>query len=411
MLEQHADRKTNLATLLMKLGVCAALVFANVLSVSASLFAQDQAQQERPQAYYTVIPHKSVIPGAFVAPVSGTTIPLWNYSIKSPLDNNTYSGTMVGRSPFFHGARTTNVPTIIVPLKIVFSGGATFDPTATDSTCSPSGTPLSLTQHSPLFTPLDITMGGVDMGVTQYIDAFQRANFFTEVSPTGSRYHTALSPVTTLSAVTVNVPAADGSVFSTTSFGGCGGTIGVMNINWFDPEVTGTIIPSLAASGVGPSNFAFFVLKNVVMTSGTPSFPSNCCILGYHSAFAAAGSPVQTYSPADYDTSGIFSGVSTVTAMSHEIGEWMDDPIPTNIASTPAWGHIGQVGGCQTNLEVGDPLSGTEFPPLLASNGVTYHMQELAFFSWFYRQVPSIGVSGFYSDNDTFSSDAGAVCH
>jgi hypothetical protein len=147
-------------------------------------------------------------------------------------------------------------------------------------------------------------------------------------------------------------------------------------------------------------------MKNVVMTSGTPSFPTNCCILGYHGAF---GSPVQTYSPADYDTSGIFSGVSTLTAMSHEIGEWIDDPIGSN--PTPLWGHTGQVSGCQSNLEDGDPLSGTEFPPLLAANGFTYHMQELAFFSWFYRQSPSLGVNNWFSDNNTFTSDAGAVCH
>jgi hypothetical protein len=408
MLKPYATRETNLRKILMTLGVCTAVLFASVLGLTASLFAQDPASLERPQAYFTVMPPKNISPEALLAPVSGTSIPMWNYSIKSPLDNNTYSGTMVGRSPFFHGARTTNVPTIIVPLKIVFSGGATFDPTATDSTCSPSGTPLSLTQKSPLFTALDITMGGVDMGVTQYVDAFQRANFFTEVSPTGARYHTALSPLTTLPVVTVNVPAADGSVFSTTSFGGCGGTLGVMNINWFDPQVTGTIIPSLAGSGVGPTNFPIFLMKNVVMTSGTPSFPSNCCILGYHGAFSNGGSPLQTYSPVDYDTSGMFSGVSTVTAMSHEIAEWMDDPAGNN--PTPLWGHIGQVSGCQGNLEDGDPLSGTEFPALLAANGVTYHMQELAFFSWFYRQVPSIGVNGWFSDNNTFTSDAGPAC-
>jgi hypothetical protein len=397
---------TNLRTVLMKLGVCAALLFAIVFGTTASLFAQDAATVERPQAYFTVLPPKGINAQDVIAPASATTIPMWNYSVTSPLDGHTYSGTMVGRSPFFHGARTTDVTTVIVPLKIVFSTGATFDPTATDSSCSPSGTPLSLTQKSPLFTPLDISMGGVDMGVTQYEDAFQRANFWTNVSPTGSSYHTVLSPVTALSsAVTVNVPAADGSVFSTTPYGGCGGTIGVMNINWFDPEVTGTIIPSLAGSGVGPTSLPIFLLKNVVMTSGTPSFPSNCCILGYHGAF---GNPLQTYAPVDYDTSGIFTGVSTLTAMSHEIGEWMNDPVGNN--PTPAWGHTGQVSGCQSNLEVGDPLSGTEFPALLASNGFTYHMQELAFFSWFYRQVPSIGVNDWYSDNGTFSQDAGAAC-
>ena len=373
---------------------------------TARLFAQDSAPLDRPQAYSTVIPLKGVGAETVRAAVqNSTTIPLWDYSVTSPLDDQVYSGVMVGRSPFFNGARTTNIPAFVVPLIIKFSDGTVFDPTATDHTCSPAGTPANLTQNSPLYVPLDIKMGSVDIGTAQYLDAFQRGNFWTNVSVTRNRYHTTLSPVTVLSAVTVNVPSADGSVFSTTPYGGCGGIIGVMNINWFDPMVTGTIIPNLASQGVGPTTFPLFLMKDVVMTSGTPSFPSNCCIAGYHGAF---GSPLQTYATADYDTTEIFGGTSDITAMSHEIGEWMDDPIGNN--PTPLWGHTGQVSGCQNNLEVGDPLSGTDFPQLLATNGVTYHPQELAFFSWFFRQSPSLGVNGWYSDNGTFTQDAGALC-
>jgi hypothetical protein len=43
-------------------------------------------------------------------------------------------------------------------------------------------------------------------------------------------------------------------------------------------------------------------------------------------------------------------------------------------------------------------------------NGVMYMPQELAFFSWFYRQSPSIGINGWYSDNGTFRTGAGPVC-
>jgi hypothetical protein len=39
---------------------------------------------------------------------------------------------------------------------------------------------------------------------------------------------------------------------------------------------------------------------------------------------------------------------------------------------------------CQNNLEVGDPLSGTNFSPIGGRNGFTYHLQELWFFSWLY---------------------------
>jgi hypothetical protein len=373
---------------------------------TARLFAQASAPLDRPQAYSTVIPLKGVGAETVRAAVqNSTTIPLWDYSVTSPLDDQVYSGVMVGRSPFFNGARTTNIQAFVVPLIIKFSAGTVFDPTTTDHTCSPAGTPANLTQNSPLYVPLDIKMGSVDIGTGQYLDAFQRGNFWTDVSVTRNRYHTTLSPVTVLSAVTVNVPSADGWVFSTTPYGGCGGIIGVMNINWFDSMVTGTIIPNLASQGVGPTTFPLFLMKDVVMTSGAPSFPSNCCIAGYHGAF---GSSLQTYATADYDTTGIFLGTSDITAMSHEIGEWMDDPIGNN--PTPLWGHTGQVSGCQNNLEVGDPLSDTEFPELRAANGITYHPQELAFFSWFFRQSPSLGVNGWYSDNGTFTQDAGAVC-
>jgi hypothetical protein len=43
-------------------------------------------------------------------------------------------------------------------------------------------------------------------------------------------------------------------------------------------------------------------------------------------------------------------------------------------------------------------------------NGVTYHLQELAFYSWFFG-TPSIGVGSVFSNNGTFATDAGVICH
>jgi hypothetical protein len=85
----------------------------------------------------------------------------------------------------------------------------------------------------------------------------------------------------------------------------------------------------------------------------------------------------------------------------------MNDPYIIN--GTPAWGHTGQVAGCQNNLEVGDPLTGVEAPRVVMPNGFTYHLQELAFFSWFFGN-PSLGIHGWDSDNGTFLTDAGPVC-
>ena len=100
--------------------------------------------------------------------------------------------------------------------------------------------------------------------------------------------------------------------------------------------------------------------------------------------------------------------------MSHEIAEWMDDPTTSN--AVPAWGAEGQVpaGSCQGNLEVGDPLSpgfSTTTNPFFftdTSTGVTYTLQELAFYSWFLGSNPSLGAGGKYSDNGTFSGYAKA---
>jgi hypothetical protein len=256
-----------------------------------------------------------------------------------------------------------------------------------------------------MLVPIDFKMGSVDVGTAQYVDAYQRANFWSRVSVTGGRYHTVLSPVTTLAAVTVNVPSGDGATFSTAQFSGCN-PLGVMTINWFDSFVTGTLLPALAAQGVGPTNFPLFLMKDTVMSTGATPSLATCCILGYHGAI---GFPTQTYSPVDYDTTGIFTGTTNISVLSHEVGEWMDDPLGNN--PTPSWGHVGQLlHSCQGNLENGDPLSGKLFPAVLAPNGQTYQPQELAFFSWFLRQSPSLGVNGWFSDNATFTTDAGAVC-
>ena len=94
--------------------------------------------------------------------------------------------------------------------------------------------------------------------------------------------------------------------------------------------------------------------------------------------------------------------------VSHEAAEWMDDPYVVN--NTPPWGNTGQVAGCQGNLEVGDPLTGSLAPRIFMPNGYTYSLQELADFSWFFGK-PSLGIHGWFSDNGTFLTDAGPPCH
>ena len=308
-----------------------------------------------------------------------------------------FTYTMIGKDPFVTQSNpVTNVKTWVID--VVFNNGSdTFDPNASDPCDPATAGALYRTINSPIFKKKKYKWGGTPIGngaATQYVDAFQRSEFWSQTKPTGINpgYNTNVkleSPLLT-------------STFYTTSgwpeyTGGCEPLLEV-DINTFDSSVQSSLIPAAAGSfPVGPKTFPLILVHNVVFYDGTPS---NCCILGYHNAYS---SPVQTYGVADFDTTGAFgASVHDVSAMSHEVAEWMNDPTTNN--PTKPWGHIGQVSGCQGNLEVGDPLSGTVFGVPLG--GFNYTVQEMAFFSWFYHQSPSIGVNGWYSNQGTFTSPA-----
>src|SRR5262249_53318874 len=185
------------------------------------------------------------------------------------------------------------------------------------------------------------------IGNAQVTDAFQRAEFWKYAQPTGINptYHVNLS-WTTASPITVNVP---NTAMATAPIGCGNGLLGAAEINWLDSRLQSTVIPAL---GIGPSTVPIFLLHNFVEYVSTTN---NCCVLGYHNAYNVSAG-VQTYGLGMYDNSGAFGGSADISVLTHEVAEWQDDPYGNN--TTPAWGHIGQVSGCQTNLEVGDPLSG-----------------------------------------------------
>lgn len=311
-------------------------------------------------------------------------------------NGGSYSTTMVGRNPFLRGKLPTHTKVPVFPLVLTFNSdpGTTFDPRVPSANnCTAGHTVTELLQNSPLFTPYPFTSNGVNVGPAQYIDAFQRSEFWSLIN--GANYHTIMD---------LSYPAAIGITIGTsvgfTQNIGCTGKVGFIEINAYENFIQTVLIPYVKTNyGVDATQFPMFLQSNVYWYINTPSV---CCVLGYHNAIGAG--PIQTYSPTAWDSSGIFGAVAQDGAVAtHEIGEWANDPYVNN--PTPAWGHIGQVGGCQGNLEVGDPLTGTQFPPLVGVNGYTYHMQELAFYNWFIGG-PSLGTGGKYSNNGTFKGFA-----
>ena len=316
--------------------------------------------------------------------IVASTIPTWTGT------DGSYSYTMAGANPAVAGAGTTTITANLIPLIVTFSDGNKFDPTAT-GTCS-AQSPVSLVQASPLFANYSFSAGTTSFGSTQYHDYFQRANFFQYTGPSGvsPNYHLLFSPAQ-LTAVSITVPAASGSTVAASC-----GRLGQMEYTWFSTYMQNTVLPALSSMGVASSSLPVFVLYNTVLYQTTTT---NCCILGYHGTYNG-----QLYAIADFDTSGNFGATKDVASMSHELGEFVDDPSASN--PTPSWGNIGQVTGCQTNLEVGDPLTGTIFT-MTSPSSYVYHLQELAFKSWFYNDATSSGVNGWYSSNGTFTTPAG----
>ncbi len=314
--------------------------------------------------------------------VAPSGLPLWTYSIVAPDRKKPYSGYMVGTSPYASRKTSTSIPTIMIALKFSFldaSGNVAyvFDANAADS-CAGGRSTVDLVNNSPILNSSPYTMNGVNVGTTQYADAFQRANFWQLVL--GSNYHVYLNPSSSVN-VDVVVPSGHWGVGQ----GSCS-LLGTMDMHEWDTLVQNTL---LGLVGATPNQLALFYTQNVGFT-----FNGACCVLGYHSATGTG----QTYSVAEFETSGYYPPAYADTAiLSHEVAEWMDDPLTNNL--TPAWGHIGQVLGCQSNLEVADSFSGTNFNPTgVFMNGYTYHLQELAFYSWFFSGA-STGSGGKYSNN------------
>jgi hypothetical protein len=363
----------------------------------------------------------------------GPTLPLWTFRVHSSRDGNSYSGAMVGKNPFRDPGKTkvsTKVIPLIIKTQLVATsfdpktgnlgtapGNTAFDPTSPDSTnpclSAPNNVATHLVSQSPIFTPTKFVFGATNVGTTTYNDAFQRANFWNILGEDRDSYHVLLDPVQVLDPITLEVPDVYGVAIANLLLLGppafCA-PLGIVDINWFDTYLTGTVVPALAKeNNLDPTNLPIFLVYNVVWASPANSL-AGCCALGYHGT-TGFPIPTQTYSPAEFDTTGVFTSDGSILdteVLSHEIDEWMNDPMISN--PTPPWGHTGQVSGCQANLEVGDPLSGTDMPLVTMPNGFKYHLQELAFFSWFFG-APSIGVNGWFSDNGTFLTDAGAPCH
>jgi hypothetical protein len=346
-----------------------------VLSLN-SLWAQSPGQMQVNDEIiprHTVLPPqltegiatRTVVQNGRVIQTAATPLTTWNGSFVS--GTTTVNFNMVGTAP--STGISTTVPAFIIPVKLVVAG-STFDP---QTVLSNGKTTVNNTVASPIFaTGVDFTSGGVDMGATQYLDAYQRANFWGTVS-THTGYHVLLGGPTVLPEVTLTVPKRSGAIG--TPFGH---TAAEVDINYFNSQVQ-TIITNNTA--ILPNTLPIIIIYDTYLTQN-----HSCCIGGYHSSFGLTSAP-QAYAVFSYiDHPGDFA--QDVSALSHEIGEWMDDPLVVNNGNSTPCG----------SLENGDPLENTAnfggFPYTL--NGFTYNLQDLVTLPYF-GAPPSTSVNNEFT--------------
>jgi len=310
---------------------------------------------------------------------TATPLKTWNGSFSYA--GKTYNYNMVGTKPATN--TTTTITTYVIPIRIVITNSSgvktTYDPnTVPGNTGGKSA--LANTVASPLFkSSVNFVSGGVSMGTTQYIDAYQRANFWG-TGDTGS--HLLLGGPTVLETVTLSPPiqyGRNGVVF--------GFTAGLVDINWFDAQLH-TILTN---KGIQPSTFPIFLTYNVYLTQNR-----SCCIGGYHSSTGSIAAPL-AYAHATY-VSRVAAFAQDVSALSHEIGEWADDPLVVNVNGNNTPCGI---------LENGDPLeNNANFGDFgYTVGGFTYNLQDLVTLPYF-GAPPSTSVHGVF----TFHNQGLTVC-
>jgi hypothetical protein len=327
---------------------------------------------------------------ADASPLSSGALPFYTANYTS-LRGKQLTFNIVGTDPSL-GANATTVPAVIVPLKFVFPNAGNPALDGTDV--------VAATENSPIFLTADYTTGATDVGVTQYGDAIQRAEFWN-LPGFSQNYHVLLGTPTVAPTVTINVPAGKGNAFRLTG----GGLLGVVDDNYFN-SILAALLPAYSAS-----QLPIFTTDNVFL--GANGLIGNCCVLGFHDSQGPPAATAQTWIFAAYTEPGTFRGnvILDVQPLSHETAEWLNDPFVgiltfngSGINLVPPAVLPGQGGACIINFETGDPL---EAPPVVftkITNSTTYHLQDEVFLPWYLHSVPSFSVNGWYTFLNAFPS-------
>ena len=256
---------------------------------------------------------------------------------------------------------------------------------------------VNLIANSPNFVATDLPNGHL-----QFQDAVQRAEFFGFVRPT---WHTKLTRIVDPTRV-LDVPAGQAYLFD----------FGTNLLALVDADFFLSQLPSIIqAANVNETQFALIVTGGTVAIyfNHDPTLASGFEGGSHHayvSRFDGTNYFVQTWAWSSWLAPEAFgAGKADVWGISHEIGEWINDPLDSNF--TPPWEAPPPIDvfGCFDLLETADPLTNVDGYEITL-NGYTYHLANQALLPWFAREPASFTWHNVYSFPNTSLLTAPRPC-
>ena len=320
------------------------------------------------------------------------SVPLWHAHFTT--DGIRYPYVMVGLYPTPPtGGISPQITVRLLPLSLRFLGYTDANGNHPILRVDPY---VDLIANSPNFVATDLPNGHL-----QFQDAVQRAEFFGIARPS---WHTNLTLIVDPTTV-LDVPAGQAYLFD----------FGTNLLALVDADFFLSQLPSIIqAAHVNETQFA------LIVTGGTTAIYFNHDPTGasgyelgnhraYVSRFDGTNYFVQTSGWASWIApEAIDAGHADVYGISHEIGEWINDPLDMN--RTPSWQRAPPDDAlCQDNLETADPVQNFDGYEITL-NGYTYHLANQALLPWFAREPASFTWQNAYSFPNTSLLTAPRSC-
>jgi chitinase len=301
-----------------------------------------------------------------------------------------YRYVVAGRSPEQGG--TTTIPTVLVPVSLVFQGyrDAAGHPLAISASSA-----VTQVVDSPIFREFAFATGD-----TQYGDAVQRAEFYKDA--VAKDWHTLLGPPRVTPVLSIEIPLADGYVLTSKQ---TGHSLAIVDRDFVQKQ----LFNQLSKMKIDPHALVIALTKDADFYALHDA--TVCCSWGSHGVFRNASLKApQAYVLGSYLEPGVVPRFSDIQPLTEQIAEWMNDPLRGLRASRfPAWQDPSLAhGACGGRGEgsfyrFGEPTDGGTMPnaTVVKLHGTAYHLENVALLPWFAENAHPETFQNAYSFPDT----------